>query len=153
MLNGPVGNTYAFYSVARDLAANIEEAKTVAEATVTIVAADGSLSGGGFIEAGREKWHFTLNAGQGQPALQIWANGPSKRFVATSIDAVLADPVRLSGSGTWNGQAGYTFEASAADRGEPGRKDLFSFVIKNPQGGVIARASGTLSGGNIQSKR
>ena len=237
MLNGTVGSTYTFYSVARDLAANIEAAKTVAEATVTIVAADttppsivpppdmvvgqtraegavvtypapqivetgsglassscvpaagsifpvgrttvactatdnagnigtatfavtitplathGSIWGVGFIEAGREKWHFTLNAGNWLPWLLIWANGPSKWFVATSIDAVFSNPVRLSGSGTWNGQWGYTFEATAADRGEPGRKDVFSFVIKNRRGVVVASAHGTLSGGNIQSKR
>jgi hypothetical protein len=237
MLNGAVGSTYAFHSVARDLAANIEEAKTVAEATVTIVAADttppsivpppamvvgqtraegavvtypapqivetgsglassgcapasgsifpvgpttvvctatdnagnigtamfavtvtplatqGSMWGAGFIEAGREKWHFTLHAGKGLPWLLIWANSPSKWFVATSIDAVFSNPVRLSGSGAWNGHWGYTFEATAADRGEPGRKDVFSFVIKNRRGAVVASAHGTLSGGNIQSKR
>jgi hypothetical protein len=40
VLNGQVGSTYAFYSRARDHAGNIEGAKSLAEATVTIVAGD-----------------------------------------------------------------------------------------------------------------
>ena len=47
---------------------------------------------------------------------------------------------------------GYTFTATATDQGEPGRhRDTFSLVIKDARGTIVARVSGDLDGGNIQS--
>ena len=166
VFNGQVGSTYAFYSIARDRAGNTEGHKTVAEASVTIVplppppppATNGKISGGGFIEPAGTKWHFTIDAernGANQAVtLQIWSNGrDSNRFVATSSTVTFADGAALAGTGTWNGISGYTFEVSAADRGEPGRhRDEFSFVIKDPQGTIVASGTGTLAGGNIQAQ-
>ena len=167
VLTGQVGHTYAFYSIARDLAGNVESVKTVAEASVTIVPlppppppSNGSMSGGGFVAPAGVKWHFVFNAAQeSKPdALEIWSNdqgkGEPKRFLATSMTAVVASQaVRVTGTGTWGGGAGYRFEASASDRGEPGRNDEFSFVITDPQGRVVASVSGKLAGGNIQWKQ
>ena len=161
VLNGVVGSTYRFYSIARDRAGNIEGAKTLAEATVTIVSVvtpppvPGNMSGSGFVEPAGTKWHFVFGAGAGTSSLQVWANGPGKRFIATSASALFLDTsnVRLSGTGTWNGVGGYTFEATASERGEPGKNnDRFSFVIGSG-GNIIATADATLAGGNIQSKR
>ena len=96
---------------------------------------------------------------------------PPARFEAMSIDGVdfeddpafqpgagrrapAIDTVRFAGTGTWNGQAGYTFEAFATDQGEPGRgRDRFTLIVRDERGGVVARVSGTLNGGNIQSTR
>ncbi len=111
VLNGVVGSTYAFYSIARDRAGNTEGAKTLAEATVTIVSVvtpppvPGNMSGSGFVEPAGTKWHFVFGAGAGTSSLQVWANGPGKRFIATSASALFLDTsnVRLSGTGTWNG--------------------------------------------------
>ena len=64
------------------------------------------------------------------------------------------DTVMFSGVGTWNGRSGYSFEAVATDRGEPGRhRDTFSVVVRDGQGKVIASVNGDLDGGNIQSTR
>jgi hypothetical protein len=63
-----------------------------------------------------------------------------------------ADSVMFAGTGKWNRQAGYTFEARATDLGEPGRgHDTFALTIRDPQGAVVAEVLGTLAGGNIQS--
>jgi hypothetical protein len=94
-------------------------------------------------------------------------HNPRSRFEATSMSvafsddprfqpgpgsAVAVDSVRLSGSGRWNGRAGYTFEATATDRGELGRgRDTFAITIKDSRGSVVASVDGTLAGGNIQS--
>jgi hypothetical protein len=94
---------------------------------------------------------------------------PLHHFEATSVDIVtfsddpsfvpgrpqpLVDTVRFSGAGRWNGRSGYTFEAVATDRGEPGRhRDTFSLVIKDPRGAVVANVSGEIESGNIQSTR
>jgi probable HAF family extracellular repeat protein len=91
------------------------------------------------------------------------------RFVATAIDtatfsddpaltpgrrpAPAVDTVLFTGTGTWNGAAGYAFEARATDAGEPGRgRDGFAIVITGPDG-EVARVEGLLTGGNVQSKK
>jgi hypothetical protein len=62
------------------------------------------------------------------------------------------DTVRFKGAGKWNGRSGYSFEATAVDRGEPGRnRDTFAIVIKDPRGAVVANTNGVIDGGNIQS--
>jgi DNA-binding beta-propeller fold protein YncE len=94
---------------------------------------------------------------------------PSVRFEATSISATfsddpsfrpdrttrpMVDTVRMTGSGKWNGKTGYTFEAVATDKGEPGpQHDTFSLIVKDSRGRVVANVSDSLDGGNIQSTR
>jgi hypothetical protein len=63
------------------------------------------------------------------------------------------DTVSFAGSGWWNGRPGYVFEAAATDQGEPGRHDTFSFVVRAPNGSVVASGTGTLRSGNIESMR
>lgn len=91
------------------------------------------------------------------------------RFEATTIDAVafsdhpaftpgrgqpVLDTVRFSGRGKWNGRTGYTFEAVATDRGEPGRhRDTFSLMVKDARGNIVLSVDGLLGSGNIQSTR
>lgn len=95
---------------------------------------------------------------------------PPGRFEATSIPSAVfsddpaftperrgrnappVDSVTFAGTGKWNGKPGYTFTATATDQGEPGRhRDTFSLVIKDTRGTIVARVSGDLDGGNIQS--
>jgi hypothetical protein len=57
-----------------------------------------------------------------------------------------------AGTGKWNGRPGYTFEAVATDRGEPGaRRDTFALIVKDSQGREVVRLDDRLSRGNIQS--
>jgi len=65
------------------------------------------------------------------------------------------DTVLFSGTGKWNGQAGYAFEVKATDQGEPGRRHetVAIAITRNADGQVVATISGYLSGGNIQSVR
>jgi hypothetical protein len=64
------------------------------------------------------------------------------------------DTVVFTGTGYWNGAAGYTYVVHASDRGEPGRgSDTFDVTISDPHGVVVATYSGVLSEGNIQSLR
>jgi hypothetical protein len=64
------------------------------------------------------------------------------------------DTVMATGTGKWNGQAGYTYELIAVDNGEPGRhRETLTLVIKSATGQIVAQVSGDLDGGNIQSKR
>lgn len=56
----------------------------------------------------------------------------------------------FSGSGTWNGASGYTFEVTVIDHGEPGRDDFYSLTVFDSGGGVVYTIDGTISRGNIQ---
>lgn len=60
------------------------------------------------------------------------------------------DTLIASGSGTYNGVAGATFEAALADRGEPGRNDTASIVIRDSSGVVVLSVTESLAKGNIQ---
>jgi hypothetical protein len=80
------------------------------------------------------------------------------RFESVTITSALFGPadrdgqsVTFSGTGVWNGKAGYTFEARATDRGEPGRgRDVFALVVKDSRGTVVLNIKGTIDEGNIQ---
>jgi endonuclease/exonuclease/phosphatase family metal-dependent hydrolase len=82
----------------------------------------------------------------------LFADDPA--FAPGSRPASGVDSVRFTGAGWWNGRAGYTFEATASDRGEPGRgHDTFTVVVRAPDGTVVASGGGTLTSGNNQSLR
>lgn len=74
---------------------------------------------------------------------------PGRRVAAPRVDSV-----SFSGTGRWNGKAGYQFTVTATDQGEPGkRRDTFSLVIKDSAGRVVASVEGDIDRGNIQSTR
>jgi hypothetical protein len=83
------------------------------------------------------------------------------RFEATSVTSAVFGPrdnkgqwVTFAGAGVWNGKAGFTFEARAEDRGEPGRnRDTFALVVKDGRDNVVLNIGGTIDQGNIQSAR
>jgi Tol biopolymer transport system component len=95
---------------------------------------------------------------------------PFDRFEASSISTAIfsdepgvspgrrrGDPIdtlRFWGHGKWNGRPGFTFEAVASDRGEPGRhRDVLSLTIRDSHGVIVAQINDTLDLGNIQSIR
>lgn len=135
--------------------------------TVTVTAAenpptqepDGAMSGAGFINQGGKRHHMEFRVAQagGRDHGRLAYHEQKRRFEATSIDHVIfetTDSVRFGGTGKWDGRAGYTFEGAAADAGEPGRRrDTFTLVIKDSQRNAVASVSGSLDGGNVQSKR
>jgi uncharacterized repeat protein (TIGR01451 family) len=74
---------------------------------------------------------------------------PGRGRTGVAVDAVV-----FSGAGRWNGATGYTFEARAEDRGEPGRgRDVFAITIRDSQGVVVADVRDVITAGNIQSHR
>jgi hypothetical protein len=147
------------------------------------VTTPGWMRGSGFVDAPSGRHHFDFavkerapKGERGQLTLKIDADTRRKRprpdkFTSTSITAIAfsddegfrparkpgkaptVDSVVFSGTGEWNGEAGFSFEAVATDQGEPGRdKDTIRVIIRNASG-VVATVAGTLDGGNIQSLR
>jgi probable HAF family extracellular repeat protein len=153
-------------------------APSVVSVTVNAAPRVGRMLGVGRLPSGRDSFAFVVNVSatslpRGFLALfTAGSGGPATRglFVSTSIAAASfsddsaitpgprpssgMDTVEFSGTGSWKGQPGYTFEARSSDAGEPGRgRDSFAVTIKDPQGTTVASASGLLARGNIQSAR
>lgn len=73
---------------------------------------------------------------------------PGKNKRAPAVDSVI-----ISGTGTWNGKAGYTFDASAADRGDGrGTSDTFALVVRDSRGATVAAVNGVILG-TVESTR
>jgi hypothetical protein len=136
-----------------------------------IAAADGTDQRFNFHLAER---HLGVERGELKYTVTIPKSGKQKektdRFDSTSIAAITfwdnpaftpgkgprptVDSVVFTGTGTWNGAAGYTFDARASDEGEPGRgRDTFALTVRDRNGMVVATVNGTLTQGNIQSAR
>jgi hypothetical protein len=64
------------------------------------------------------------------------------------------DSVLFTGTGKWNGKSGFSFQATATDQGEPGRRrDTFLLVVRDAAGNIVVNLAGILDAGNIQSTR
>lgn len=137
----------------------------------------GRIVGGGVVADGGDRavFEFAVRAserGERGHIEVVWRarGGRHDRFASASVSAVsfsddpgftpgrrsrpTVDTVAFSGTGRWNGQGGYSFQAQATDQGEPGRgRDTFTVTIRNPSGAIVASIAGTLDAGNIQSTR
>ncbi len=124
------------------------------------------MSGQGVVDtnSGRMQFQFAVRErGDGSASIEI-GGGRGTKFESTAVTSVAfsnapsfvpggratLDTVVFSGTGRWNGRAGYTFEVRATDQGEPGRSDTFSIVIRDASGAVVTSAGGTLRSGNNQ---
>lgn len=163
----PIGVTLVHCS-ASDAAGN--SASDSFAVTITAVV-PGRMHGAGTVGSGATRVSFRMDvresadyADRGSLVVKVGANdfsaGISDVEFADSADASttgqrpLPDSVTFAGSGTWNGDPGYTYQAVATDHGEPGRgRDTFTVVVRAPDGAVVASSTGTLSTGNIQTLR
>lgn len=128
-------------------------------ASLDLVAYDQEVkvNGGGFMvpSGGRVSFGFVAkSAGAGfEGQLQVRVTSTKDRFHGNAVDSltVAGKTAEWSGTGSWNGEDGYTFVASVVDNGQ-GKKspaDSFSLTIKDGGGGVVYTASGLLKGGNL----
>jgi hypothetical protein len=170
----PIGSTGVTCS-AQDVAGNYVEASFSVTVTLPIF---GRMQGAGtVVEEGQRAWFMfdvrdsarlgergwvvlQLRDGRGRPDRYMSANVLDVRFSNASgyAPGVLprsgVDTVTFSGIGHWNGAAGYRYEITASDRGEPGRRhDTFSLTVFGPGGDVVESVGGLLQSGNIQSLR
>ena len=123
----------------------------------------GFMVGGGQLDAGL-RLVFAFSARRASTddergrlqVLAIRRRGAPDRFTADGIGnvTIVGPAVRFSGSGSWNGQAGYEFVAESADHGEPGQgHDTFAITIRNPQGAIVLEVDDVLAAGNVRKVR
>jgi len=145
---------------------------------VAAVATPGLMVGDGYIAEGLVRYDFKFvvqekanGTDRGKLDLRVTdvdsrKNKPKRndRFLSTSYTNVVfdVDPawrpqfdnVAFAGTGTWNGQAGYRFEAVAQDRMGPGRHhESFKITIYDAANHVIASVDGLVKGGSLESRR
>jgi hypothetical protein len=138
------------------------------------VSPEGRMHGHGVVEAADAKHHFefavidTIRRGEkGSLKLEIERKkGSDDKFVSILISDVVfedlktvnpggkaeADTVTIVGVGRWNGLPA-TFEATATDNGEPGRKSDSVTIRIFLAGKLVNTTTGSLKSGNIQSNR
>jgi hypothetical protein len=176
----PIGET-TVTCTATDPSGNVATATFTV--TVEDVTTPGQMHGIGHIREGGTRYEFAFivresaSAGErGAFALRVvdrgarWWPRRNDWFVARTVDFVAfsddpafmpghpprpnVDTVLFSGSGRWNGEAGYSYEVFAEDRGEPGRhRESVRLTIRKPNGTVVAHVEGEIDGGNVQSSR
>jgi beta-lactamase superfamily II metal-dependent hydrolase/DNA/RNA endonuclease YhcR with UshA esterase domain len=132
--------------------------------TVTEVHNPGKMTGAGQIEDGSLEHRFEFqiterSTGEQDGKLRYRARlamhgrDHVDEFTANAITTVVfTSPnwVSFAGTGTWNGQGGYVFEATAVDFGEPGKgRDRFAIVIRDAIGAVVSSTDALLTHGNL----
>jgi hypothetical protein len=131
---------------------------TAADTIVTVMAAEAKITGGGWISQTTGRTNFGFNVIQDVTGLhgqlQVRSRGDKGKFHSTSVLSLsaTADAGTWSGTGRWNGVAGYTFTVSVVDLGTSGKKgDTISIVITSPANATVFTTGGAqpLKGGNI----
>lgn len=125
---------------------------------LVVVQAQTKVTGGGWITLGDGKLRFGLVAtpdGTGAKG-EIQVRWGTHRFHGKTVTGlVVAKPnASWSGSGRYDGDAGYTYEVTIVDNGNGGGKnktpDSFGIVIRDGGGAVVFSTSGPLGGGNLK---
>jgi hypothetical protein len=133
---------------------------TAAYTLVTVEAAAAKVTGGGWIAIGTGRTSFGFNAipiagGGFRGQFQLRSNNGKSRFHGNVVSSLSGsgNTATWSGTGSWNGQAGYTYTISVVDNGSSGSKkgDTISITITSPASVVVYSTGGpqALKGGNI----
>jgi hypothetical protein len=169
----PIGDTLVTCS-ASDSRANSTSASFTVRVTRAVdpepepePGAPGRMSGRGFMREEGRIVEFVMSAGENAAGAERGglvvtvkpANNSAHRgrrrghFESISVGAVTFSPdssVVFAGTGRWNGNAGYRYEVTAADkRGGRRSHDRVSITITSPSGQVVVHCEGALDGGNI----
>ena len=109
------------------------------DAIVTVEAALARATGGGWISQSTGRTSFGFNAvpqagGVYTGQFQLRASSGKSRFhgsTVTTLTSATAHQATWTGTGRWNGVAGYTYLVTAVDNGAPGAKkaDTVSIVV------------------------
>jgi hypothetical protein len=133
---------------------------TATDTLVTVEAAAAKVTGGGWISISTGRTSFGFNAipiagGGFRGQFQLRSNNGKNGFHGNVVSSLSGsgNTATWRGTGSWNGQPGYTYTISVVDNGSSGSKkgDTISITITSPAGVVVYSTSGaqTLKGGNI----
>ncbi len=127
------------------------------EIMLVVTLAQTKVTGGGWISTATGKLRFGFVAhptGGGEGEIQVRWGGHRFHGKTVSGLAVAKPQASWSGTGRYDGTAGYTYQVTVVDNGNGGGKkktpDSINIVIRDASGAVVLSASGSLGGGNIK---
>jgi hypothetical protein len=162
------GRRYTVRIDAADEAGNASSASTVVPVPYFVDGSvEGRIRGDVRLSDGSTYYDVSINAKEasgtgelGHFAMKRVTPARTDRFVSDGVAGVsfmrgsgsFVDSVIYIGTGKWNGQPGYRFEAYVIDRGDPGPgMDQVRFSIVDSSGVIVATFDGLVTMWNIQS--
>ena len=133
---------------------------TTTDTLVTVETAAAKVTGGGWIAIGTGRTSFGFNAipiagGGFKGQFQLRSNNGKSRFHGNVVSSLSGsgNSATWSGTGSWNGQTGYSYTIGVVDNGSSGSKkgDTIDITITSPSNVVVYTTGGpqALKGGNI----
>lgn len=146
--------------VNRTATVTVPEGGTTTVRFVNVATVLGRFTGGGSIltSGGRVTHGFELHCSTSDLPNNLEINFSGNQFHLDSLSSVTCTvdsttgiaTITGTGTGSFNGAAGYTIQFTMTDAGEPGTEDFASFVITSPSGVEVLNAAGNLEFGNQQ---
>jgi hypothetical protein len=126
---------------------------TVTATTPPPPAEELKVTGGGWLDEGRDKARFGFvarSSGTGYRG-KITVRVHGDKFKGTTVTAlsVSGKTATWSGTGKWNGKNGYSFTAEATDHGRKGKKDKLVIKVKDAKGKVVLTLGGQITKGQV----
>jgi hypothetical protein len=116
----------------------------------------GKMDGAGYVRASGTKYEFSFavsESASGVERVRFSLHTRSGKFVASTMEScTFGDRTALfSGTGRWQGVAGYRYTVFARDYALTGqrRADLVRMTITSPAGRVVADVDGEVNGGKV----
>ena len=139
------------------------EPSTTATRSITVTATtppppaeELKVTGGGWLDEGRDKARFGFVARSSGTSYRgkITVRVHGDKFKGTTVTAlsVSGKTATWSGTGRWNGKNGYSFSAEATDhgkKGKKGKKDKLVIKVKDAKGKVVLTLGGQITKGQI----
>ena len=113
-----------------------------------------TVGGHGMFDDGGHRTLFELAAGPAGGTFFLQRPGGGVRFSGSVASVTGSGPnATLTGTGSFNGEPGYSFEAALVEKGSPGgfKGDRVGVEIRDPGGAVVYTTGGTtaISVGNV----
>ena len=148
----PFTGVFGFQYVIEDDEGDI--AKTHVQVSVREIDVPTVVGHGMFDDAGH-RTVFEFDAGPAGGTFFLQRSGGGARLSGSVASVTGSGPnATMTGTGSFNGEPGYSFEATLVEKGSPGgfKGDRIGVVVRDSGGAVVYTTGGTtaISGGNVQ---
>ena len=123
---------------------------------VIVEPAAGKVTGGGWLSSdGRISFGFVVWSSEDGRHGQLQVHAGKHSFHGNTVARLVAtkETAGWTGSGTWDGNSGFTYEVNVVDNGNGADRnaepDTFAITIRDASGEPVFSAAGALDGGNI----
>ena len=148
----PFTGVFSFQYVIEDDEGDIAKTRVQVSVRETDVP---TVDGHGMFDDLGRRTGFEFSAGPGGGTFFLQRSGGGARFSGSVASLTGSGPnATMKGTGSFNGEPGYSFETVLVEKGSPGgfKGDRIGVEIRDPNGAVVYSTGGTtaISGGNVQ---